>query len=154
MSLQQIITTFIPQGIYIVTSKYENKINGLTAAWVGQVSFNPKLLSVALTPTRYTYELIKKSHLFCINTLSKDQIQLAKNFGFVSGRQKNKFEGVDYFFAKHGCPVIKDALAYFECQLVKECEAGDHIILIGEIKDYKVLNPLGKPLIFRWEDFF
>ncbi len=154
MSLQKIITTFVPQGVFIVTAKDGEKINGMTAAWVSQVSFKPRLLAVAIAPQRYTYELIKNSGFFCINTLSKNQLDLAKHFGFKSGREVDKFEGIEYKFALHGCPVLKDALAYFECELVGECEAGDHLILLGEVQDYEVLKPDEEPLIFKWEDFF
>lgn len=154
MSLQKMVTTYIPQGIFIVTSRDGDKINGMTAAWVSQVSFKPTLLSVSIAPQRYTYELISNSKYFCINVLSKEHIDLAKHFGFKTGRQVNKFETVAYKFAANGCPVLEDAIAYFECKLVGECEAGDHIIVIGEVVDHKVLKEGKEPFIFKWEDFF
>jgi len=154
LSLQKAIATFIPQGVFIITAKDGEKVNGMTAAWVSQVSFKPRLLAVAIAPQRYTYELIKNSGFFCINTLGENQTELAKHFGFKSGKEVNKFEGIEYKPALHGCPVLKEALAYFECELVGECEAGDHLILLGEVQDYEVLKPDEKPLIFKWEDFF
>lgn len=153
MGLQQLIAKYIPQGVFIVTSKANGKINGMTAAWVSQVSFRPKLLAVAIAPQRYTYELIKQSHLFCINVLEKNQVDLAKHFGFKSGRSFNKFENIPYIYSLNGLPVLKDAIAYFECEFYGECKAGDHMIVIGEVGDYKVLRE-GEPLIFRWEDYF
>ncbi|MBO8142976.1 MAG: flavin reductase [Thermodesulfobacterium sp.] len=154
MGLQKVISAYIPQGVFVVTSKMNDKINGMTAAWVSQVSFRPRLLAVAIAPQRYTYEFIKNSGLFCINTLGKNQIDLAKHFGFKSGRNTNKFENVAYIYSLNGCPVLKDAIAYFECQVVGECQAGDHIIVIGEVTDHKILKEGVEPLIFRWEDFF
>ncbi len=154
MGLQKIVTTYIPQGVFIVTSRDEKTINGMTAAWVSQVSFKPTLISVSIAPQRYTYELIKKSRYFCINVLSKDQIDLAKHFGFKSGRQVNKFENISHRFTTNGCPVLEDAIAYFECKVVGEFEAGDHIIVVGEVVEYKVLKEDKEPLIFKWEDFF
>ena len=154
MGLQKIITTYITQGVYIITSRWNNVINGMTAAWVSQVSFKPRLLAVAIAPQRYTYELIKNSGLFCINVLSPDQIELAKLFGFKTGKEINKFKNVPYSYSLNQCPVLEDALAYFECEVVKECEAGDHIIIIGEVGDYKVFKELKEPFIFKWDDFF
>ncbi len=154
MGLQKIITTYVPQGVFIVTSRWNDKINGMTAAWVSQVSFRPRLLAVAIAPQRYTYEFIKNSKIFCINTLSKDQIELAKHFGFKSGRTVNKFEQIAFTYSLNGCPVLKEAIAYFECHVIDECSAGDHIIVIGEITDYKVLKENVEPLIFKWDDFF
>jgi len=154
MGLQKLISAYIPQGVFVVTSKMNDKINGMTAAWVSQVSFRPRLLAVAIAPQRYTYEFIKSSGLFCINTLSKDQIDLAKHFGFKSGRSVNKFENVAFTYSLNGCPVLKDAVAYFECHVVGECQAGDHMIVIGEVTDYEVLRKDAEPLIFKWDDFF
>ncbi len=154
MGLQRTISTYIPQGVFVVTTQADGKINGMTAAWVSQVSFKPRLLAVAIAPQRYTYELIEKSKVFCINVLSEDQIELAKHFGFQSGRKVNKFETVPYKFALKGSPVILSAVAYFECEVTHMYEAGDHIIVVGEVGDYEVLRPDAKPLIFRWEDYF
>ncbi|WP_051920548.1 flavin reductase family protein [Thermodesulfobacterium hydrogeniphilum] len=154
MGLQKLITTYIPQGVFVITSKWNDKINGMTAAWVSQVSFKPRLLSVAIAPQRYTYELIKQSGIFCINVLSKNQIELAKHFGFKSGKKVNKFENISYKTAFNGSPVLLDAIAYFECRVMDEFKAGDHMIIVGEIVDYQVLKEGEEPLIFKWDDFF
>lgn len=154
MGLQRTISTYIPQGVFVVTTQADGKVNGMTAAWVSQVSFKPRLLAVAIAPQRYTYELIEKSKVFCINVLSEDQIDLAKHFGFQSGRRVNKFETVPYKFALKGSPVILSAVAYFECEVTHMYEAGDHIIVVGEVGDYEVMKPNVKPLIFKWEDYF
>lgn len=154
MGLQKIITTYIPQGVFIVTTQFDGTLNGMTAAWVSQVSFKPRLLAVAIAPQRYTYELIQRSQTFCINVLSEEQVELAKLFGFHSGRKMNKFESIPYKFALKGSPVLLSAIAYFECEVTHQFEAGDHIIVVGEIGDYEVMAPERKPLLFRWDDYF
>lgn len=154
MGLQKIISTYIPQGVFIITAQADGKVNGMTAAWVSQVSFKPRLLAVAIAPQRYTYELIEKSKVFCINVLSEDQIEIAKHFGFVSGRKVNKFENIPFKYALKGSPIILSAVAYFECEVTHLYEAGDHIIVVGEVGDYEVLRPGAKVLIFKWDDYF
>ena len=154
MGLQQLITKYVPQGVFVVTVRDGEKINGMTAAWVSQVSFRPRLLSVAIAPQRYTYELLKNSGVFCLNVLGEGQVELAKHFGFKSGREVNKFEGIEYATALKGSPVLKDAIAYFECEVVSTCEAGDHVLFIGDVVDHGVLKEGVKPLIFRWDDYF
>lgn len=154
MGLQKLITTYIPQGVFIVTSQADGIINGMTAAWVSQVSFKPRLLGVAIAPQRYTYELIQKSKTFCINVLGEDQVDLARLFGFKSGRKVNKFEGISYKHALKGSPVLLSAIAYFECEVTHQYEAGDHIIVVGEVVDYEVLDENRAPLLFKWDDYF
>ncbi len=154
MGLQKIISDYIVQGVYVITVRHRDVVNGMTAAWVSQVSFRPRLLAVAIAPQRYTYELIKQSGTFCINVLGEGDVDLARHFGFKSGRDEDKFAGVPYLNALKGSPVLKAAIAYFECDLVSTCEAGDHVIFIGEVGDYAVQREGVKPLVFRWDDYF
>ncbi len=152
--MQDFITKAIPTGVYIITVRKGDTINGMTAAWVTQVSFKPPLLAVAIAPPRYTYGLIKDSGYFCINTIPVDAMDLAKHFGFKSGRKTNKFKGYTYTNALKGSPVLDQASAYIECELQSTCEAGDHTLFIGSIVDHAVLREDAEPLIFKWSDFF
>ncbi len=154
MSLQQLITHYVPNGVFVITARSGDKLNGMTAAWVSQVSFRPRLLSVSIAPQRYTYQLIKEAGFFAINVLGVGQVEIAKHFGFKSGREVNKFAQIDYFLAPKGSPILKDAVAYFECKLVSICEAGDHSLFLGEILSHKILHEGVPPMIFKWEDFF
>ncbi len=154
MGLQRTISQYIPQGVFVITVRHGEKINGMTAAWVSQVSFRPRLLAVAIAPERYTYKLLKESGVFCVNVLGEDQIDLARHFGFKSGSEVDKFAGVPYLNALKGSPVLKSAIAYFECTVVSTCETGDHVLFVGEVGDYAVQVEGAKPLIFRWDDYF
>ena len=152
--MQSIIAKAIVHGIYIVTAQARGKKNGMTAAWVSQVSFKPPLLMVAIAPTRVTHALIKISGFFAINTLSEDQIELAKYFGTHSGKNVDKFANIAYIEAGNGSPVLKEAMAYVECKLVNAFEAGDHTLFIGEVLEGEILKPDKKPLLFIWDKFF
>ncbi|MBL7224916.1 MAG: flavin reductase [Desulfobacteraceae bacterium] len=58
----------ITLGVYIVTVKADDKINGMTAAWVSKTSRNPPMVKVSIGETNYTNELIKKAKYFVVNT--------------------------------------------------------------------------------------
>ncbi len=152
--MQGLISRATPTGVYVITAKAGDKINGMTAAWVTQVSFKPVLVGVAIAPQRYTYSLIMDSGMFCVNALPGGAFELAKHFGFKSGRKVDKFENVPYIYGENGLPVLNDAYAYLECKVEKSVELGDHTFFVGSILDGKELNTGAKPLIFRWEDFF
>ncbi|NWF97326.1 MAG: flavin reductase [Nitrospirae bacterium] len=152
--MQKIVTRAIVHGVYIITTRTKERINGMTAAWVSQVSLNPVMLMVAIGPGRFTHGLIKESGYFAVNTLSKDQIEIAKLFGFKSGRKHDKFQNIEYFNAPNGSPVLKDAIAYFECKLIDDFKAGDHSIFTGTVTDAKIIKENADPLIFKWEDYF
>jgi len=152
--MQDIVAKAITHGVYIVTARTQERINGMTAAWISQVSMNPVLLMVSVAPARYTYGLIKESGYFAINVLAEGQEGLAQSFGFRSGRKHDKFQNIPYFEAQHGSPVLSDAMAYFECRLVDDFTAGDHTLFIGNVGDARLLKSDQEPLIFRWDDYF
>ena len=152
--MQNLITRTLPTGICIVTVRAGDKINGMTVAWATQVSFNPKLAAVSIAPQRFTYGMIKESGYFCINALSKDQGNIARHFGFKSGKKTDKFKDVKHRAALKGSPVLEDAVAYLECEVKDVFTAGDHDIFIGEVVDAGELRPGASPLIFTWEEFF
>jgi flavin reductase (DIM6/NTAB) family NADH-FMN oxidoreductase RutF len=152
--VQDIVSKAISQGVYVITVKTKDRVNGMTAAWVSQVSLNPLMLMVSIAPARYTHNLIKEAGYFAINTLSEEQIDLAKHFGFKSGRKTDKFEGISYSDAPNGSPVLDKALAFFECRLVDTFKAGDHTLFVGEVISDRLLNEDKNPLIFHWEDYF
>jgi flavin reductase (DIM6/NTAB) family NADH-FMN oxidoreductase RutF len=152
--MQDIVSKAIIHGVYIVTTRTKEKINGMTAAWVSQVSLQPLMLMVSIAPARHTHRLVKESGYFAINTLSEDQIDLAKHFGYKSGRKVDKFEKISFFDAPKGSPVLSDALAYFECQLADSFTAGDHTLFVGNVTSAKILKDDKKPLIFYWDDYF
>ena len=149
--VQHVLARF-PLGVYIVGSAHEGKINGMTAAWVTQVSFSPKMVAVAIAPERYTFELVSRSGKFSLSLLKEDQLELAKRFGFYSGRAEEKFSGVDYHLVD-GLPVLDDCVAWVSCEVEGSCQAGDHVVFVGRVVKAKLLDD-GPALLFRWEDYF
>ncbi|MEA1866503.1 MAG: flavin reductase family protein [Thermodesulfobacteriota bacterium] len=152
--MQELITKTIPTGVSVVTVRSGDKINGMTAAWVTQVSFKPVMIAVSIAPQRYTYGQINESGYFCINAIPVESKDVAKHFGFKSGYKTDKFKGIRYTNALKGSPVLESAYAYVECELVHSYEAGDHTLFIGSVIDSAELKDGANPLIFRWRDFF
>lgn len=139
-------------GVYVIGVKYKSKINGMTAAWVSQVSSKPPMISVAIGKNHYTVDLIHRAKSFSINFLSSEQHELAKKFGFVSGKDQDKLEGSDVIFKTTGAPILSNCAAYLECNLAQQIEVGDHILFIGTVVNAD--NKDKSILIFRSKDFF
>jgi len=152
--MQDVAFAALVHGVYIVTTRTKEAINGMTASWVSQVSLNPLLLMASIASPRYTHDLIMESRVFAINVLTRDQVDLGKRFGYKSGRKVDKFAGLEYFAAKTGSPILPQAYAYFDLRLMDTFPAGDHTLFVGEVLDAKILHPEAQPLVFRKSDFF
>ena len=152
--MQDIAFRALVHGVYVVTTRCGDRLNGMTASWVSQVSLRPLLLMVSIAPARYSHELITESRVFAINVLASGQVDLGKRFGFQSGRRVDKFAGLNYFTAVTGSPILPQARAYFDLNLVATHPAGDHTLFVGEVVDAKILHLEDQSQVFSYENFF
>ncbi|MGH7884904.1 MAG: flavin reductase family protein [Thermodesulfobacteriota bacterium] len=121
--------------VVIVTSALKGKINGQVAVTVVTSSIVPNKprLMVGIWKGNYTHGFIIKNKTFNLHLLKKEQIELVKNFGFYSGRDKNKFMGIDYFNGVNGCPVIHNVHSYAECKVINAMDGGDMTVFLVDV---------------------
>ncbi|MBI4970432.1 MAG: flavin reductase [Candidatus Omnitrophica bacterium] len=132
-------------GLYVLTSHRGNEVNGFTASWVSQVSFDPPLVMVAVENNRYTHAMIEESGVFVINVLRDDQENLAKHFLIPRWKLGNKFQGIPYRLGLTQSPILESASAFVECRVVAKHTPGDHTLFVGEVIDAGPMNE-GRPL--------
>ena len=141
----------ISYGLYVVCSRNGDKINGQIANTVIQVCAEPPMISVAINTNNYTHEFISASNLFSASILARETpLSFIGNFGFKSGRDVNKFEGVNYRMSYNNIPIVTDyALAYLEAKVVDKIDVGTHTIFIGELIDADVIKE-GEPITYAY----
>ncbi len=84
----------IGYGLYVVTSNDGKKDNGLIVNTVTQVTNTPNRIAVTINKENYSHHIIKQTGKMNINCLSTDApFSVFEKFGFVSGRNVDKFEG-------------------------------------------------------------
>jgi flavin reductase (DIM6/NTAB) family NADH-FMN oxidoreductase RutF len=125
-------------GIYVLTSFYEEEINGMIASWVSQVSYDPLLIMVAVHPNRYSHNLIAKSGYFALHVLAADQSNLLGRF--KGPDPKAKFSSIQWQRGRTGCPILSDSMAYFECRVTAEYTPGNHTLFLGEVLAARVIG--------------
>lgn len=137
----------MPYGLYVVGSRMGDDLNGMMAHWVMQVSFTPRLIAVAIENDARTLMNIRASGVFTVNLLAEDGINLAAKFaqpyygskirgraGAAVAEIHHKLEAVDYRLGEEtGCPILKEALAWFECQTVNLLPISDHVLAVGRV---------------------
>lgn len=134
-------------SVVVVTMNQQNKINGITVAWITRVSINPKLIAISIGKSRYSHELLMNSRYYGVCILSNKQKKIADIFGTYSGRNYNKFKDVDFSFSENKLPIIKGSIAFIECEIINKYDAGDHTLFIGKVISEKMFSN-DKPLIF------
>ncbi|MEM2533860.1 MAG: flavin reductase family protein [Candidatus Nezhaarchaeales archaeon] len=124
-----------PCQVVFITCYANGRSNVMTSSAL-PVSFKPPLLAVSIAPTRYSYHLIRMGREFVVNIPSASLMEKALLCGMTSGRGMDKFKELALTPAKArlvAAPIIQECIAHLECRLVKEVEAGDHVLFIGEV---------------------
>ncbi len=138
-------------GLYIVSSKKGKSFNGQVANTVFQITSQPPTIAVSINKTNLTYEYIKQSRVFTASILAQDApLAFIGHFGFKSGRDMDKFKGINYKIGVTEAPIVTDhTLAYLEAKVTQEVDAGTHSIFIGEVVGAEVINE-GEPMTYAY----
>ncbi|MEZ0345762.1 MAG: flavin reductase family protein [Infirmifilum sp.] len=127
----------------IVTSLKSGRVNVMPASWVTPTSVTPPLVTLALSPRRYTYEVLQQSREFTVNPVSREMLELVEYTGSVSGREEDKVQraGIKLIQAETvSAPCIDGALACIECRVWSQYPAGDHVLVVGQVLKALVLQ--------------
>ena len=115
----------------------EDKFNIITLEWFMRTSLNPPMFAISIGHSRFSYECLQKYRFFNLCFPSKELAKETLLCGTKSGRDIDKLEvtKLDWFKGRLAqFPILKDAVANFECEIASQVRSGDHTIFIGEVK--------------------
>lgn len=125
-----------PVPTAMVSCGDKERANIITIAWTGIVNSEPPLVYVSIRPTRYSYEIIKRTGEFCINLPDEKLVWAADYCGTKTGKNVDKFKEANLSKeeCEHiKCPAIKECPISLECK-VKEIKAlGSHHMFVAEV---------------------
>jgi flavin reductase (DIM6/NTAB) family NADH-FMN oxidoreductase RutF len=137
----------LTQGVYVVGVAHGEVRNAFTAAWVMQVSYDPLLLALSISPQHSSYKLLKEGRAFSVNVLKKGRLDLAAHYGQLG--YPNKLALTEWTTGRLGLPLLREALAWFGCRVVGDYPAGDHMLVLGKVFDGKLLDCEAEPMSYR-----
>lgn len=130
-------------GVAVVTALDGGRPHGMTVNSLTSVSLEPPLLLVCLTAGARTTEAVVNDGRFAVNILGARQDAIALRF---ARRGEDHFDGLPLSYGEHDIPVVPDALAHLECTVERHVEAGDHVVVFGQVQ--RVCDREGAPLAF------
>ena len=134
-------------GVYVVGVAHGEASNAFTAAFVMQASYDPLLLALSINPHHSSYGLLQQGGAFSVNVLTKGQLELAARFGAPAGF--GKLASTEWTPGSTGVPLLHQCLAWFECLVISEHPAGDHVLMLGKVIDGRGIDLSAKPLLYR-----
>jgi flavin reductase (DIM6/NTAB) family NADH-FMN oxidoreductase RutF len=132
-------------GVTVVTTCAEDGSRiGVTANSFTSLSLDPPLVLWCINSTAPSLPAFQASSHFAINVLCAKQHHLSRQFATPS---EDKFANVTFNEGPGGVPILDGVLAHFVCRNVRQVEAGDHFILIGEVESFDAHDE--EPLVFH-----
>lgn len=142
-AMREILGHFVT-GVAVVTSPGRKGPVGVTVNSFTSVSLAPPIVLFCIHERSTVWTVLMRSQVFAVNILAEDQAEVCRNFA----RQRTAlFNDVESRPGITGAPILLDALAYLDCEILSQHRAGDHWIILGKVLDTGVLRD-GRPLAF------
>lgn len=129
----------IPSGLFIVTTRDDRgRPLGFLGSFVQQMAIQPPTVAVAIAKERDHLDAVRATGRFAVSVLGEDHKHLMKPF-FKGPGEGSPFDDVAHRSSEGaggaaGPPVLDEALAWVECRVAGEHNAGDHVVVFGVVE--------------------
>ena len=132
----------IGYGLYVVTCNDGKKDNGLIVNAVTQLTNSPNRIAVTINKTNYSHHIISQTKKMNVNCLSVEApFKVFEQFGFVSGRNINKFKGSDVSRSDNGLVFLDSYInSFMSLEVESYVDLDTHGMFICHITEARVIN--------------
>ncbi|MBO4352820.1 MAG: flavin reductase [Eggerthellaceae bacterium] len=129
-------------GLYIISTKQDNKPVGCVVNTFQQVTSKPARVSVAVNKENYTAGAILESGRFEATVLAESaSMELIGRFGFKSSADIDKFADTPHELDPAGIPYVTEAaVAHVGAHVIDSIDVGTHYLIVGEVDFAEVLS--------------
>jgi len=141
---------WLDRELWLLTAGAGDRRGGLIATFVNTASLTPDFprVVVGIARQHHTWELIEESGAFALHLLTPDNITWVSRFGLQSGREADKFLGLDPHTASTGSPILDGAIGWLDCKVETKLDIGDRTLYLAQVVESKVTH-YGPPLTLR-----
>ena len=132
-------------GMYVMTSAHGTQHGAATLTWISQASFKPPLVMAAIRPTSNVYKCLCASRVAAIHILDADQQEMAQRFFAPTRVADGTINGDPFRRGVTAAPILQNARAHVECEVIHIFSRGDHAVVVLEVIDaqcHGAIHPL------------
>lgn len=124
-------------GLYVVGATKENMPEGCLVNTVFQITAFPPAVAVSINNDNYTCACIKNTREFSVSILTEQTSpKVIGTFGFKSGKDTDKFDGIPYHTISGGLPVLSEHVSgWLHCKVDNMVDVGTHTIFVATVAD-------------------
>lgn len=139
----------LPTGVVAITgTTEEGKPVGFVVGTFQSLSIEPPLVAFSVDKGSSSWPTIRTLESFTANILSVEQLPVCRS---LSRKGDDKFADLPYEASSNGAPRFPGSTAWLDCTVLSEIVAGDHYVVVGEIKEME--QGSGDALVFRGGKF-
>ncbi|HVJ81988.1 MAG TPA: flavin reductase family protein [Planctomycetia bacterium] len=134
-SFGQAFDELIDPPVWVVTAAAGGERGGLVATFVSNASLvpdEPRVL-VGIAKHHFTWGLIDRSQAFGLHLVARDRIDWVRRFGLKTGREGDKFEGLEPAAGDLGSPIFTEAVLWAECAVEATLDTGDRTLFLARV---------------------
>jgi 3-hydroxy-9,10-secoandrosta-1,3,5(10)-triene-9,17-dione monooxygenase reductase component len=133
----------LPTGVTVITAYGADGPTGMAANSVTSVSLDPPLILFCPAKSSTTWPGIRGAGRFCVNIMAGHHEETTRRFSL---KGVDRFAGISY--AERQCgPALDEAVAWIECAIIEEHDAGDHLIVVASVVAIEAAQE-SLPLVF------
>jgi flavin reductase (DIM6/NTAB) family NADH-FMN oxidoreductase RutF len=124
--------------VVAITAARGAKRNGMISDAAVRASIVPDVprAAIFIHKFNYTHDMVLETGRFGLHVLHTGQLDLVERLGFVSGRDRDKLDGVPHRLGALGCPLLEDCWAWFECRVINAMDAGSSTWFLADVGDH------------------
>ena len=132
----------IGYGLYVVTSNDGKRDNGIIVNAISQLTNTPNKIGVTINKDSYSHHVIKQTGIMNVNCLSVEApFSIFENFGFRSGRNADKFEGMTYLRSDNGLAFLDKYInSLISLKVEQYVDLGTHGMFICTVTEARVIS--------------
>ena len=150
MDIKAKVLRNLSYGLYLIGVMDGERPCGCIVNTVFQVTSENPIVAISMNKNNYTWELLEREGRFAVSILSeKTRKEVIQKLGFVSGRDHDKYEGIDYTM-RDGLPVLNEqCCGALICKVVSVTETPTHMVVLASVAEaYELAATV--PMTYRY----
>ncbi|PWJ42161.1 flavin reductase family protein [Sediminitomix flava] len=141
--------SLLPAAVTVVTTDGEAGKGGMTVSAITSVTDTPATLLICINQNSKMNEMLKTNARFVVNILQASNEEISNRMaGFDGSEPSERFDLGEWKEGTLKQPILKNASAAFECEIVKTDEVGTHSVIYGEVKELHTFEKEESPLMY------
>lgn len=137
----------LASGVFVVTAVHEGARIGMLSTWIGQASFAPPLITLAVGKDRPLLAALSANATFTVNVLAKRNSEIFKAFARPHNNEASRFDGLSLLDESIDGIIFKDVVSALICRVQSHLTPGDHVLVLAEVAAGRPVDMDADPMV-------